>query len=419
MGKKVAGPFFSGMQHFGYQGIFPSGAVALKSGTVVALFYGKKLRPTGWEADIGIVRANQSLEPSLESVVISHPVMDWGKGCFNYASNSLAYSAKINKLFLLYVDGCKDNQRMLLTSSVDEGKTWAESVPVADARELHRALYAASLTVSAGGILALLWEEGEDRRSARWLFSYIGDHGLVEPPTELARSSNEYAVSSDSLRTALDQVDGVAVDDPSDSPSITLRVLNELNIVWRGSGLVVAGNEILAVWPSGDSEGARLNSAVLLPGDFPGRDTSLTDAKSTSDRDVTRQTMSLYGGGQHFDSNTGTLRVCLALANRGNSPIKLPVKVKADGIKSPVGSISVLNASNGLRGAGAIWNVSNSVTGDRIPPGSSSDPFCLSFHLEDFGKGISPRERDDLVVLKMKVFAPGENSSERETKSKN
>jgi len=419
-GKKVAGPFFdSGMRRLGYQGIFPSGALALRSGSVVALFYGKRLTSAGWEADIGIVRADQSREPSLEPVVISHPVMDWRKGCFNYANNSLAYNADDNRLFLLYVDGCKDKERMLLTSSVDDGRTWAESLPVADARELHRALYAPSLVARPGGLLGLLWEEGEDLRSARWLFSYIRDRELVEPLTELARSSNEYEVSNDSLRTALDQVGDIAVDEPSDSSSIMFRVLNELNIVWRGSGLIVAGNRILAVWPSGDSEGTRLNSGVLLPGDSAANETSLTDAKITSDRDVTRQTMLLYGGGQHFDSNTGTLRVCLALANRGNSPIRLPVKVKADDIRSPVGSISVINASNGLHGAGAIWNVSNSVTGDRIPPGSNSDPFCLFFHLEGHGKNISPLEQDDLVILKMKVLGSSDNSSERKTKSKN
>jgi hypothetical protein len=413
-GKEVAGPFISSaMQHLGYHGIFPSGAIALKSGSVVSLYYGKRSTPAGWEADLGVIRADQSQKPFLQPQVISHPVMDWTKGCFNYSDNSLAYNPEDNRLFLVYVDGCNEKQHLLLTSSVDEGRTWTKSVALADPRHLDLRVFSPSLVVSPSGMLGLLWEEGDNRHFGRWCFSYIVDSRLVSV-TELSRRLDRNEVSNDSLRSSIDQTYRSDVTNPVGSSSITLLVLSELNVVWRGHGLIATGDKLLAIWPSGNRDGTRLNSAVLIRGDSGSNENGLTHPKASTDPDMTRQSIIFNVSEQHFDNSTGTLNVCLSLANRGDNSIKLPVTLEAKKIRSPIGSVSILNSANGLRTAGAIWTIDNSAAGGQILPGRSSSPFCLSFHLETAAKGVSSSEADELLILELKVLESNNENTDRD-----
>jgi hypothetical protein len=133
------------------------------------------------------------------------------------------------------------------------------------------------------------------------------------------------------------------------------------------------------------------------------RSTNATDSGGL--RVFTQQTVILYGGVQYFDSDTGTLRACLTLRNRGNQPIRAPIIVEAMEVNSAIGAVSILNATNELAGAGAIWDISDSVTGNQIPPGASSSPFCLFFHSEIPPRNVSSPGVDDILILKMRVLA--------------
>jgi hypothetical protein len=66
-----------------------------------------------------------------------------------------------------------------------------------------------------------------------------------------------------------------------------------------------------------------------------------------------------------------------------------------------------------------MWDISDSVTGNQIPPNTSSHPFCLSFHLEISPGGASPLERDELLFLKIKVVASDEGHARDEKEEKN
>src|SRR5690349_4052059 len=157
-GKNVAGPFFDpAVRALGYHGTYPSNATALRSGAVVALSYGTRETPSGLEGDLGIIRASSLPEPSLAYTIISHTII--GKDCLNFDEGSLAYDVKRNRLFVAYVEGCKDT-RIMLTSSEDEGKTWTKSVAVTGPHNSDRKIAYTSLIVSSGNTLGLLWEEG-------------------------------------------------------------------------------------------------------------------------------------------------------------------------------------------------------------------------------------------------------------------
>jgi hypothetical protein len=415
-GNKVAGPFYdSSMRGLGYQGVFPSNGVSLRNGSIVALYYGKRRTPSGWEADLGVIRAIPSTgrkRPVLEPTVISHPVMDWEKGCFNYSDNSLAYSPETNRIFVVYVDGCSDTKRLLLTSSRDEGRTWTKCAVVSYPRHLSQHPYSPSLVANANAQLGLLWGDGDLRRSGRWFFSWIRKFALAESLTELSGGADENEVNNDSLRVGIDQANAGSSNAIEDSSAITVTVLSELNTVWRGKGLVAMGNQALAVWPSSDKAGTHLYSSswsVATPRSNP---KDATDHNSSTGPDVTRQVAILYGGDQHFDANSRTLDVCLAVLNRGTNSMTLPLRIEARDMRSPIGTVQVLNAANSLEDQGAWWDVIGSDTGHRLTPGATSKPFCLAFHLDSAAQAVSSSEADELLILKLKVLEAAPDESE-------
>ncbi len=405
-GKEVTGPVFDPkMQSRDYRGIFPSHAIALKSGAVVALYYG--LNRFAEVSDLGIIRADGRTQPLLESTIISRRTADSSRNCDTLRDNSLTYDSEHNRLFVVYSTGCEDRSEMMLTSSDDEGKTWAKSTVLLGLQNPSERGYSPSLIVCRGGILGLLWEEGAERRSGRWLFSYIRDGRLDGSPFELARGSEKYEVSNDSLMTTVIQSNDTEGRNPYDpiGHDIALSVRSQLNAAWRVSGLTAVDNSILAIWSFGGSEGMHLYEKVLGPrGSISKADMSI-DGKASSDPDVTRDVTLLYGGEQHFDTSSGILKVYVIIANRGNRPIWTPIKLEATDISSTIGSVSILNATNGLTSAGAIWDISDSITGGRIPPGTSSNPIGLSFHLEIPSTGMLHLKVDDLLLLKMRIVA--------------
>lgn len=397
-GTTIEGPYFdSTMQYLDYDGTFPSGAVSLNNGTVAALYYGTRANSIGSEADLGVLRAKVSKETvSVEHTRILHVS---STDCLNLNDTSLAYDRSSGRLFAVYVEGCRD-RNITLVSSDDDGRTWTHS-PLASYRDAANP----SLVVGSGGILNLLWEDGEG--SGRWLFSSIQNQKLVESAIELSTGWEKALASSDSILTWIYQPNEKHSGKPSES-SITISVVNMMNIVWRGVGAVTMGNDILVVWPSGDSSGTQLHSAILGPA------TMVQTPENTSpsgESDVTDDMAILYGGKEQFDPTSGKLDVCLKLGNRGSYPIHTPIKLEGEEIESPLGAISILNATNGRSGVGAIWDVSYAVTGIRVPPLCTTNSFCLSFRLTlpPGRTRLEPSTPGDLLVLRLRIRASKEN----------
>jgi hypothetical protein len=406
-GKHVTGPFFCPeMREMGYRGTYPDNAVALKSGGVAALYYGTRQTNAGRIGDLGIVRADRSTEPTLERAVISHAAMD--KECWNFDRGTMTYDRERNRLFVIYLDGCKDT-RIMVTSSDDEGRTWKPAVSVGERQNRSQRLLHPSVAVDPDGSIGLMWSEP----SGKWFFTHIREGRLVTPFVELSSDPERREVTNDSLWTTVDpplRRQDVTFDGPSE-PTIAVGVRSLAKSIWRGSGLTTVGARILAIWPSMNIQGMRLNLAVLGGSSVFSKDENSNRFKGPAIEDVTERVRIAYEGRQEIDEATGTLTVCLALTNEGNSAIRTPVQLVLTEITSPGRSVSIMNATNGLNGAGAIWDISNSLTGDRIPPGTTSNAFCLSAHIGNPVSADLRPDTEDLVKLRIRVLAQNNDSS--------
>jgi hypothetical protein len=411
--RKITGPFFDpSMQRANYRGVFPSDAIALKSGAVVALFYGRRPNAHGGEADIGVMRADETDKPLVKQTIVTRVAMNSAEGCDTLSDNSLAYDRGRNRLLLIYVAGCTHRNQVVLTSSDDEGRTWTKSVVVTGASNVARMIHNPSLLVDSSGRLDLLWREGRGVESGRWLFSSIQDFKLVEPPIELSRGIQEPEVSNDALRTVLtspeEQSSGIGAS--SADSAIAVGVVSETNSVWRSNAAIAMEDRILAIWSSRDHDGMRLYSGIL--GGQKSSSEGQVGAGNSSESDVTRETLLLYGYGgfQHFDPRTGILKICLSLANRGDESLKLPIRLKVEEVGSGAGAITILNATNGVAREGAEWDISESLTGDLIPPRTNTHPFCFLFHIESSSKEARATELGHLLLLRLKVVACREDA---------
>lgn len=406
-GKSVSGPFFlPSIQSLGYQGTYPSGAVSLKSGTVVTLWYGQRLGPVGMNVDLNIIRADNSPRPRLESASITGA--NGTNDCLGFNQGSLAYDPQQSRLFVLLVEGCTE-KRIMLTSSDDEGRTWSKAAAIAETANSLMNFANPSLVVARTG-LAVLWEAGE--ASGHWFFSGIQDRKLVGPAIEVSSNRNQ-GLSNDSLLSWTEYSRASSPLKRTDPPEglIELNVHNGGSSVWRGTGLLSVGDDFLAVWPSENDQGMELQSASLSHAN------SNQGGRGRIGRppgigDVTEHSVILYGGMQEFDGATSALTVCLVLRNRGSQPMRAPIKLEAREITSSMGSVTITNATNGVAGDGAVWDVSNSLTGDQIPAGASSNPFCLAFHLDRSSADPTPGGPESLLKLRMQVLASQNGESE-------
>jgi hypothetical protein len=400
-GKVVAGPFVSSEIHrLGYRGVYPFFAIGLRSGGVICLYHG--ITPDGRKQDLAIIRAGQSRTPSFENTIIAQSTL--GKDCSSFDRGSVAYDSEHNRLIVVYGDGCR-SRRLMLTSSNDEGRTWSKALALSVSGGRDGTIVAPSLVAGSAGFLGLLWEDGWF--SGRWLFSSIQNQRLVGSPVELASGLKSFEPSTDVLETSIVQARGRRGRDPErpSGPPVILNIFNSATQVWRVAGLVALDQRIVAVWPAVGSDGMKLYSGILSSSKLSPKRQSPSRQELAGETDVTQQIVLEYGGLQEFRSTTSTLDVCLVLGNRTERPLKVPIELEVANLGSPVGALSILNSTNGLTGVGAIWDISDSVTGSQIPPRADSNPFCLSFHIERPPGNALPLDPESLLSLDLRVRA--------------
>jgi hypothetical protein len=406
-GRTVTGPYFDrDTSDRNYSGIYPSNAVSLPTGAVIVLYYATRQTLHGPEIDLGTMRADQFLEPELERTVIAHPQSGSSASCLNIDNGSMAYDADHDRIFVAYKDGCQTSSRLMLATSEDEGKTWTQSVAVAMPATLAARIYSPSLVVISDHVLGLLWEDMPC--SPRWFLSYIENGALRDPSLRLSGGSDQPLISNDSLWTMISRPNQILPADPDSGAdaAITVSVRAMANALWRANGVLLSKGKIFAIWSSGTDEGMRLYSGLIDTADSGS--TPGLPARSEV-QDVTRDTTLVFDGdrdsaGQSYDDATRTLHIWAALRNRGHHAIRSPIEVRVESLNSPWGRISVLNATNALAGAGAVWNIDGFLTGDRIPAGKTSNPFCMSFQLGETASNLPP-VHVDLLGVSVKVFA--------------
>jgi hypothetical protein len=122
-------------------------------------------------------------------------------------------------------------------------------------------------------------------------------------------------------------------------------------------------------------------------------------------KDLT-QSLAVDFANTDYDPKTRTVSLDASLTNTSDKPIAAPLKVRVISLACPVAVASVLDASNGLAGAGAVWDFSAEVPGGRLAPGATSRAKRLRFRLEEIGPFDLDRRGylGNLISVEAKAF---------------
>jgi hypothetical protein len=308
----------------------------------------------------------------------------------------MAYDAERDQLFVVFE---KVNDRtcgLVQSVSEDGGRSWENGVPILlpTGRQLD-GLHP-SVAVGTDGALRVLWDEG-----GNWFFTRVDRSGMASEPSLVHTTIPSKRVINDSLWTVFHRPAGHALDGDDQAVGLDVRTLP--GRIWRANGLEATRKGVQAVFLGIDADDEKLYSLHC-----PAQSGKMAaGATSESEQDVSRQAVLLYGRGQTFDNANGNLSVEVRLGNRGDKPIRTPIRLEVVKVSSEAGKVSILNSDNGRQGSGAVWCLSGIVTGDRILPGSTTyNTATLLFHIDLERSG--PVTANSLLTLKARVMARGD-----------
>jgi hypothetical protein len=84
-----------------------------------------------------------------------------------------------------------------------------------------------------------------------------------------------------------------------------------------------------------------------------------------------------------YDRDTHTATVTVRLQNTSKQTLRGPFKVRLVRLGSDVALVEAIDTTNGVTGAGAVWDITSYVDGSRLEPGAASRPVRLAFKLHD------------------------------------
>ena len=291
-----------------------------------------------------------------------------------------------DRIHMAWTDFRDGRPRAVLTSSADRGKTWSEPRPVAGPLPEGAYSYLPTLAVNREGVLGVSWLDtrnhpGTDRYDA-W-FSASVDGGATFLPA--VRLSSE---SSDPL--------GAGNQGPSpgsflDSKKmIRVSFLNALNRYPQGGdyvGLAAdAEGAFHPLWP--DSRTGTFQAwttrvkvgTALAPLSPPGPPVALNESVEL--------TFDLAA----WDGETRELRLPIRIRNLSDKAIRGPLQVKVKEFGSGMDGMfrentpTILNADNGEKGAGAVFDYSKAFGGFGVlEPGAATEPIVWRFRIAGAG----------------------------------
>ena len=398
-GTRIVGPYLDPtMKLRNYQGVLPSQALALEDGSVAVLYGGVRNTSGGPQYDLGFER----LEPTIPITVTDSIITTSSQKCFRLDGHALAYDLSRKHLIAVFSDESDTNGcRLHVAVSADRGHTWARkaiaNIPVGSGGALDHV----ALASAGDGTVGVVWED-----AGRWRFSILNNLSSFGPTAELTPSIVGERPTDDSLMTFVYQANGNQSSTSGSGPVATINVRSMPGLVQRSIALCTTNSHYQVALPVVHEGYEGLELVTVSSKSKPSPEAGSLVSEIIREEDVTTRVVLLNGRMQSFDFATGTLSIDLRLANRGDRPIRLPIRIEANEVSSNAGTVAILNSDNGIHGTGAIWDISRTVTGSQLSPGSTTyNSFQLSFHVDLKPKSLPS---DNFLNLKVKILASRE-----------
>ncbi len=388
--------------------------------------------PEKANAALRIISSKDGGESLEESAAVSDFHMFWppnSTSAMAYLGADPGSAAFKDRLYAVWPDQRSGRQEILIAHSTDKGKTWSKPRTVNDDPAPFdpaspRDHLMPTVAVNRDGVVGVAWYDRRDNPDnlgwwVRFRASLDGGETFL-PSVRVSEAPMQFGASD--RWTVQGSASGGGKKPPGDpeakAPGGPLRLdlgLNgfQFNGGHTGGLAADAAGVFHTFWVDNRTGLAQIWTApVTVTGSVWKHGAPELDAlDDVSDRvafEIERTS---------FDRASNRLTVSAKLKNTSDAVIRSPFKVRLLALTSQVGAPEVLDAENGGKGPGAVWDFGGAVPGGVLAPGQESAPRTLSFkltNLKPFRQGKTIRygvaSLDARVLAKLEKLASPEKA---------
>ena len=379
--------------------IIPGNAVVLSDGTFIAIFaqnaYDKRndgyptgepkpaSQPNSHIRVVTSINGGDTLDRVLE---VSDMYADWrtevGSLMPRLAADVFTTVFR-DRLYAVWADGRFGGRtQVILSYSTDKGKTWMKPRIVNDDRVpkhggLERSVAMPSVAVNKDGVVGVTWH---DRRNStndidyevRFAASFDGGQTFtksvkVSDKPNVFDKGESWPLKGLALLDKTSAARLVVVRDEYVAGGDTADLTTDANGIFH-SLWVDNRTGIRQVWTSAIT----VQGGALKHGDSALA--KLDDISSRIDIEVVDSS---------FDRRRSEGTLSVRLKNISKETIAGPIKLRALGVISELGTATITNADNGLTGDGAVWDFTRLIEDGSLAPDELSGVRSLAFRLTD------------------------------------
>jgi len=388
-------------------------SVVLSDGTLVVLF--GVLKDQKDKDQLPPIRtANASLNVAMSdnggmSLSKEVKISDWFMDRMTSAGSHLPVlavdpgsKAFKDRLYAVWDDARQGRLAVMLSYSIDKGKTWSEPRVVNDDRaagELGQGpdTINPEVAVSPEGIVGVSWadrRDSPDNKGWWYRFSASLDGGeTFLPSVKVSSAPNTFTTA-----TPVPVSGEVTIK----ANALEVLVTREKFLFSGGDALgifAIAGGTFFPVWTDNRTGISQIWTApVTVSGDVVAH-----GAADLARLDDLSGKLSIETTDTTYDRVSGEIAMTVQLKNSSKQPIWSPVKIRVRSIESEIAVAAIANADNSVSGAGAIWDFTPELPGGELQPGQQSKPKILRFKLS----AVRPITEPKHELVKLDAIALG------------
>src|SRR5262249_46495411 len=266
-------------------------------------------------------------------------------------------------------------------SSSDKGATWSAPITINDdqspsQKDRGRPHLLPAVAVNASGVVGVSWSDRRDatEEGRRWTARFAASRDGGEPFTpSVALSPPETStVSSDYMPIMAYSMGGGHHRPKARGGNLRLEIgpqwIDYLSAADTAGMAAGADGAFHPLWVDSRTGVPQLFTASVRV-DGEARVNGAADLAALEDL---TQSVAVDFANTDYDPKTRTVSLDVTVTNTSEKAIRSPLDLRVISLTCPVAVASILDASNGLPGAGAVWNFSDELPGGRLAPGATS-----------------------------------------------
>jgi hypothetical protein len=383
-------------------------------------------KPGEPNAVLQVIRSDDGGETLEPAVTISPFYMDWPPTTTSvnpYLAVDLSTGPFKDRVYCVWPDKRSGRLEIHVSHSDDKGKTWSSPVVVNDDRPWSApgrgpdALMPV-IQVSKDGVVGVVYQDrrdNPDNQSYSVRFTASLDGGETWMPSAPVSSKPNLVGPRDNVALNVSPTLSLPRDTSTPPATASTGAIRPLTLsvnvnAFSFSGGHYAGMAMNAsgsfhpVWIDNRTGVAQMWTAPVTVKGMAAKHGGgeLATMKEVSDR------VRLELWNPEYDRGRGTVTLTAALRNASRDTVRGPVKVRVVDVRSQLGNVVIPDAGPGIRGAGAIWDLSSLLANATLLPDSLSASRKLTFRINDiqpYRRAEGEEFRMQLIQVDVRVFA--------------